>query len=470
MCWTPACLLAERAESIASSAAESAAEAVIMAIATPLVGALRQIFLLLFSWLLVPATDLVGQCSPWLDAAAAQCAIGPSEQLRRWLLPITGLVLLGGLLWQGLVTTLTRKGQSLLQAGKGLVAAAVWGVVGIAGTQLALRAGDQYSCWIIGRALGVRGDACDPAGIANGLLVSDAVDNLAQMLLFSHVNAPILLVVFGLIVLLIVLVQILLMIFREASIVILAGLLQLSAAGTVSRGTSGWFQKVLSWMLTLVAYKPVVATVYATAFLMLGGSSDDGTLIRHVGPAAGGEVEGATELRWIVMGLAVLVMSIIALPAMMKFFSWTVGQERHGGGGGQALAGAAMSAMYASGAGRSGGSSAADQANATQQSMRTPGSGGFNNGGGIGPPTPSAVPATPAGGGAAASAGGAGGAGAGAGGAGAAGAGAGAAGAGAGAGTAAGAAGGPVGLAAMAVIQGAQQAKQKGTAAMESGG
>lgn len=469
MCWTPACLLAERAESIASSAAESAAEAVIMALATPLVGALQQIFLLLFSWLLVPAVDLVGQCSPWLDSAATQCAVGPSEQLRRWMLPVTGLVLFGGLLWQGLVTTITRKGQSLLQAGKGLVAAAVWGVVGVAGTQLALRAGDQYACWIIGRALDASGSACDPEGIANGLLVSDATNNLSQMLLLSNVNAPILLVVFGLIVLLIVIVQILLLIFREASIVILAGLLQLAAAGTISRGTSGWFQKVLSWMLTLVAYKPVVATVYATAFLMLGGSSDDATLVRHVGAAADGDAEGAAELRWIVMGLAVLLMSIVALPMMMKFFSWTVGQEKNSGGGGQALAGAAMSAMYASGATRSGGASAADQARATDQSMPTPGGGGGNGGGG--PVTPHALPTTSGGGGVGAGAGsaGAGGAGAGAGAAG-----ADAAGAGAGAGAAAGVAGGPVGLAATAVIQGAQQAgnavKQKGSSAMENGG
>jgi hypothetical protein len=386
------------------------------------------------------------------------------------MLPVTGLVLFGGLLWQGLVTTVTRKGQSLLQAGKGLVAAAVWGVVGLAGTQLALRAGDQYACWIIGRALGASGSACDPKGIANGLLVSDATNNLSQMLLLSGVSAPILLVVFGLVVLLIVIVQILLLIFREASIVILAGLLQLAAAGTVSRGTSGWFQKVLSWMLTLVAYKPVVATIYATAFLMLGGSSDDGTLFRHVGAAAGGDAEGVTELRWIVMGLAVLLMSIIALPMMMKFFSWTVGQDKNSGGGGQALAGAAMSAMYATGSARSGGASAADQAHATERSMPTP-AGGGNHGGG--PVTPPALPATPggAGGGAGAAAG------AGAAGAGGAGAGAGAAGAGAagaGAGAAAGAAGGPVGLAATAVIQGAQQAgnavKHKGSSAMESGG
>jgi hypothetical protein len=389
------------------------------------------------------------------------------------MLPVTGLVLLGGLIWQGLVTTVTRKGTGLLQAGKGLVTAAVWGVVGIAGTQLALRAGDQYSCWIIGRALGASADACDPAGIANGLLVNDAVDNLAVMVLFTNVNAPVLIVIFGLIVLLIVLVQILLMVFREASIVILAGLLQLAAAGVVSRGTSGWFQKVVAWMLTLVAYKPVVATVYAVAFLMLGGSSEDGTIVRHTGSALDGDAEGATELRWIVMGLAVLVMSLIALPVMMKFFSWPIGRENNPGGGGQAMAGAAMSAMYALSSRGAGGTSASDQAHATEQSMRSPtpgnGSGGTGGGGAVTPPALPPAPssdgtaaAAPAGRAAATTGGGAT---------------AGPAVAGAAPATqagAAGAAGGPVGLAATAVVQGGQRAataaRQRTTTAMEGGG
>jgi hypothetical protein len=63
-CWTPTCVLRERADAIAAAAAESAAEAVLMSLATPIALALEQVFLLLVSWLLIPAVDLLGQCAP----------------------------------------------------------------------------------------------------------------------------------------------------------------------------------------------------------------------------------------------------------------------------------------------------------------------------------------------------------------------------------------------------------------------
>lgn len=449
-CWTPACVLQERVTAAAAGAAESAAEAVLLALATPITLALQQIFLLLISWLLVPAVDVLSQCAAWVEpGGSAHCSQSPSQLLRQWMLPVTGLVLLGGLIWQGVVTAVTRKGTPLLQAAKGLVTAATWGAIGIAGTQLALRAGDQYSCWIIAQSLGSTSGACDRDGIARALLLDDAVGNLSILLLMGNVQAPVLTIVFGLIVLFIVLAQLVLLVFREASIVILAGLLQLSAAGTVTRGSSGGFQKVVSWTLTLVAYKPIVATVYAVAFLLLGDPDQD-TALRHpdAAPTSG---DGAVELRWMILGLAMLVLSLVALPAAQKFFSWPVGHVSGGGGGGQALAGAAMSGMYAVGARGAGGSSASDQARATEQSLPTPPGAGRS-----GAATPSTPP--PPAGATGAGTTGAGTAAAGASTSGGATAGAGAAGAAGGA-SAAGAAGGPVGLAAVAVVQGGQQAK-----------
>jgi hypothetical protein len=456
-CWTPACLAREIAGGVASDAANAAADTVLDQLAAPISAALSSIFALLISWLLIPAVDLLGQCAAWVDAGAPQCTQSPSLQLRQWMVPVTALVLLGGLIWQGVVTAVTRKGQPLLQAGKGLVAAAAWGAVGIVGTQMALRAGDQYSCWIIGQSLGADANACDPSGIANGLLVDDAVQNLSQMLALTGLSAGFLTLVFGLIVMLIVLVQLLLMVFREASIVILAGLLQLAAAGLVTRGTSGWFQKVVAWVLTLVAYKPIVATVYATTFLLLGGDVDP----------VPQDADDVTQLRWLVLGLAMLVLSLVALPAAAKFFNWTVGQTSGGGGGGGMLAGAAMAGMYALGSHRPAG--AADQARATERALPTPGPGRSDPGSGATTPKalppghggrPSGTPPGPATAGPGAAAG--------------PGAGATTAGATGAAGAGAGAAGGPAGMAAMAVLQGAQQtagaAKQQATSATQTGG
>jgi hypothetical protein len=364
-CWTPACLL----EQAAGQAADSAAEAALAGVTAPIEAALAVIFTLLVSWLLIPAVDLLGDCAAQPGSGGPGCAASPSLQLRQWMIPVTALVLLAGLTWQGVVTAVTRKGQPLLQAGKGLITAAAWGAVGIAGTQLALRAGDQYACWIIGQSLEAGAGACDPRGIGTGLLADQAVANLTRMLQMT--GTPLLSALFGLIVLLIVLVQLLLLVFREVSIVILAGLLQLAAAGVVTRGTAGWFQKMLSWMLTLLAYKPIVATVYAVNFLMLAGPQP---AAGPPGPAGTGQADAAGQLRWLIFGLAMLVLSLVALPAAAKFFSWTAGQTATGGGGGGMLAGAAMAGMYALGSHQPGPASAADQARATEHALPPPSS------------------------------------------------------------------------------------------------
>jgi hypothetical protein len=220
----------------------------------------------------------------------------------------------------------------------------------------------------------------------------------------------------------------------------------------VTRGTAGWFPKVLSWTLTLIAYKPIVATVYAVTFMMLGGP-EDATAVRHAA-AIPAEQDPAGQLRWLVLGLAMLLLSLVALPAAAKFFSWTVGQTASGGGGGGMLAGAAMAGMYALGSHQPAPAGAADQARATEQALPPPPPPAAT--GAATPPTP--PPEPPPGSGAAA-------------------AGRAADGASSGGltGTAGGvAAGGPVGLAAIAVVQGAQQAhaaaSQRVTAATGTGG
>ena len=65
-------------------------------------------------------------------------------------------------------------------------------------------------------------------------------------------------------------VQIILMMFRKGAVVILAGQLQLAAAGAFTRLTCGWLAKVIGWMLALIAYKPIAASFYAVAFMLLG--------------------------------------------------------------------------------------------------------------------------------------------------------------------------------------------------------
>ncbi|MFI7026294.1 hypothetical protein ACIBMZ_26620 [Micromonospora sp. NPDC049900] len=287
----------------------------------------------LASWLLVPSTNLcpAGTApSDWV----AQCntADGPAQQLRGYLLPITVLVLVAGLVWQGITMTITRKGEPLLQAVRGVWTAGLWGAVGIAGTHMVLKAGDSYAHWLLNEA--VLKDSTQPPNEA----MSAA---MAAVLLPAVATAPFITLVVGMVVLLATLLQTILMVFREGSVVVLAGLLQLAAAGKVTQGTSSWLPKVLSWALTLATYKAAAATVYATSFTMMGGNGRD-----------------------FIMGLAMLLLSIIALPAMAKFFQLFTGTLSSGGGNSIGMLGAGMAAgLHAASSLRAvGGSSASDHA------------------------------------------------------------------------------------------------------------
>jgi hypothetical protein len=249
----------------------------------------------LAGWLLVPSTQLCPGADQsgtgWMAGCAT--AASPAAQLRAWTLPITILVATLGLLWQAVMLTVTRKGEPLLQALRGLGTVALWSAVGIVGTQLALRASDDYTVWILKQA--IFGNSANPTDTLGA-----ALSNLAPTESFGTL---VLLLVFDVPILFITVIQIILMIFREGSVVILAGLLQLGAAGSFTRLTSGWLSKLTGWMLALIAYKPIAATVYATAFALMG----------------------ADGLRNSIMGLAVLLLAIIAMPATMKFFNWTTG-------------------------------------------------------------------------------------------------------------------------------------------------
>ena len=109
--------------------------------------------------------------------------------------------------------------------------------------------------------------------------------------------------------------QAIVMMFRQGAVIVLAGLLVLAAAGNMTNIGRPWLSKLLDWMLALIAFKPVAALVYATALAMTGESTDP---------------------RAVVVGLSMMLLSIVALPTLMKLVTWATGAT--GGGGG--LAGA----------------------------------------------------------------------------------------------------------------------------------
>lgn len=320
-------------------------------------------------------------------------------------------------------------GRDLLRSLMTLIVVAGSGVTVVG---LLVAASDSFSIWVINNSLG-----CDVTG--DGACFGE---NVTALLALSTNPAapglgPLLIIILGLIAILASVVQIILMVARAGMLVILTGILPLSASATNTEMGRQWFKKCVAWLVAFILYKPAAAIVYAAAFQLTGTDvfTDDGS-----------------GLLAVLTGLMLMVIALFAMPALMRFVTPMVGAMTAGGAGGAAAMGA-MAALP------TGAIAAGRFAGGGQESSTAPmagPSGAAGPGGGSGPsgagsqgaagPAGASVPAASS---AASSGGAAAGAGAGAG-----------AGAAAGGATAAGAAGGPVGMAAGAALDVGMKAGQ----------
>lgn len=324
---------------------------------------------------------------------------------------------------------------------KSLLTLVVVAGAGVTIVGLLVAAADSFSVWIINSSLdcdvAADGSTCFGTNMLNllALTTNPAAGGLGSLLI----------IILGIIAILSTAFQIVLMVARGGMLVILTGILPLSASFTNTEMGKSWFRKNVAWLVAFILYKPAAALVYAAAFQLVGADifKDDGT-----------------GLLAVLTGIMLMVIALFALPALMRFVTPMVGSMAGGAGGALGVAaiaalpsGAAAMGRLGSGGGGSGstGSAGADGSSGSQ------GPTGNSSGGG-GSTTTAAQNAGPQSG-AASAGGGAAGGGAAGGGAAAGGAAAGGAAAGGGA-AAAGAAAGPVGLAAGAALDAGKKAGQ----------
>jgi hypothetical protein len=99
-------------------------------------------------------------------------------------------------------------------------------------------------------------------------------------------------------------IQIGLMFVRNGMLVLLLGVLPLAAAATNTEMGKAWFRRVVGWLVAFLAYKPLAALIYGAAIRMM---AEDGDWLA-----------AAT-------GVAMMVMALIALPALLRFVSPNTG-------------------------------------------------------------------------------------------------------------------------------------------------
>jgi len=226
--------------------------------------------------------------------------------LQHALLPVTVLVAVAALIWNGVLMAVRRKPDPLWNAGTGLFTLVLWSGAGVAGLIGAMKFADALSLYFVDNGAG-----------------NQFSQRMSAVFAFNGVSAG-LTIVLGILVVIGSFVQWVLLLFRQASIVILAAFLPLAAAGSITGATRSWLRRLVSWMVTLIAYKPMVAFCYLIAFEFIGTSKD---------------------LTGVLLGFVVLILSVVALPVMLRMFSWAVDSTaEHLGSGAAGLLGGAASA------------------------------------------------------------------------------------------------------------------------------
>ncbi|MHA6783952.1 hypothetical protein ACVGOW_23605 [Pseudonocardia saturnea] len=228
------------------------------------------------------------------------------------------IILVGSVLVQSIRLILSRKGEPLLMVATGLIRYAVVSALGLAVLQIALRAGDALATELLD------GAASNFALLMQDVLVNGEGDAVFLVLLVSLIAAVLSLV------------QWVLMAMRQAGLLVLAAMLPLAASGSLTRSTRGWLDKIMVWLIAMVVYKPAAAFIYYIGFSYLSSPS----------------ATDAGSTGTMITGIMVLLLAVIAMPVLLKFFAWSGTQIGGGGGSGSGFLGAVGAVAMTQGYGR----------------------------------------------------------------------------------------------------------------------
>ena len=312
--------------------------------------------------------------SGWTKISTPSVGGGPGAWLTTELRPITSFVaILGIIVAAGMVCWKARReggADALSRMGAGLIRLVVVAGAGTAAVNLLLLAGDEFSNHILASAA--------PDGDFGKLFNLSAAATMASGMVM----------ILAIVALVGSLIQLFLLLLRNGLLVVLSGAWPTAAAASMTEAGSGMWRKTTGWLLALVCFKPAAAICYAVALRMTLNGTD-----------------GLSQAS----GVLLLLMAVLALPALVRLIVPAV-SAIGGASAGAVAAGGVVLATGAISAGRSGGSSGGGAAPAPASPT---GSGAMPSGssGGNGSPSTPWGPrpggsTAPAGAGAAGSAGG----------------------------------------------------------------
>jgi hypothetical protein len=265
---------------------------------------------------------------------------------------------------------------------------------GVTVVSLLVEAADSFSVWIIDEALN-----CDLGTPIGGGCFADKVIGMLAITSLSG-GASLLVIILGSLAIFATIFQILLLVARGGMLVVLTGILPLSASFTNTEMGKNWFRKCVAWLVAFILYKPAAAIIYAAAIRLVAT-----------------DIRSKDTIVATLAGLMLMILALFAMPALMRFVTPMVGALAAGAGGGMAMAGMMSSLPTgaseasrlgdASGSGGqgSGGSAPMGSTGGSTPTASTSGAAGGGSGAGAGAGAGAGGGAAAAGGGAAAAAG-----------------------------------------------------------------
>ncbi|MFJ6419177.1 hypothetical protein [Paeniglutamicibacter sp. NPDC091659] len=236
------------------------------------------------SWMNVPVPDLVSADSPamWLQGVTKYFVMAAA---------VLSLLIAAGKL------AVTADMTHLRSAGQTMARVLITTLTATTFITLGLEIGSMYKTWII-----------------------EQTDiNLSETVVFtSMVSVPGLLLIMALLMIIIQIVQFGLVLAAQGILVLLAGVLPVLAASSKDS-----FTKALGWCIAFVLYLPVAATIYALTFKMVGSENDLPTQLS---------------------GMFLMILAIVAMPALIKICVPAAGAMSMGNAAGMVLGAAGAAA------------------------------------------------------------------------------------------------------------------------------
>lgn len=272
-------------------------------------------------FLITGASSLVAWLIPTTAPSGSSTTVG-FLQGSTWYIVLTLAV--GSVIIAGIRLAWTQRSEPIRELLRSVLTLIMVSTMGLTVIQLAVAAGDAFSVWVLNNAT----DCSVAADTGTSSCFGTNVGSMIALTATSPIGT-IGILILALIAIFMTFVQVALMVVRSAMLVLLAGVLPLTASFTNTPTGNQWFRKSLGWLIAFIVYKPAAALIYAAAFKLVGTdlfSKDDGGL-------------------WSIMtGMALMIIALIALPALMRFIAPMVSPA-----GGGAAGGAMVGAMAAVG-------------------------------------------------------------------------------------------------------------------------